>query len=76
MIKLLLVWIVVITTPEGQSVPGVIRDTVVFTSQKACDDFADSHSTRVEDWARGAVHAPWATKVDVKHKCEPAGDPA
>ncbi len=72
MIKM--VWIVTTITASGPVTLNV-PETTVFKDRTACTRFADDMTGRMQDWVRGAFRADWNHPVQIRFRCEPAGDP-
>lgn len=70
-----LVWASVIQTMRGIHVMRSF-ERVPFDTAKECQEFGDSHTSRVEDWTRGRLNLDWDVPITVGFECVAVSDPA
>ena len=57
-------WTAAIVTAQGPMVQEV-ADTPTFSTKEQCGAFGENYVSRMEDWVRGALKAPWEFPVQV-----------
>lgn len=63
-----IIWTVAIVTAQGPMAQDV-TDSPNFSTKEQCDAFGHNYVSRMEDWVRGALKAPWEFPVQVTWRC-------